>query len=70
MNRVEHSDPLRSLRKSAEFLGCAPDTLRRYAKTQGLLKYFQIGARGHLRFRQSDLDRFLAQHSRKVAANG
>jgi excisionase family DNA binding protein len=68
MNHTENSDPLRSLRHAAEYLGVSPDSLRRY-KQEGRIQFHQIGTRGHLKFRQSALEKFLSQ-TRKVAANG
>jgi|HubBroStandDraft_1064217.scaffolds.fasta_scaffold07015_6 excisionase family DNA binding protein len=67
MNRLDNFDPLWSLKRAAEFLSCDTTTLRRYAKREGKIRFFQVGERGHLKFRQSELEKFLAQHSRMVA---
>jgi predicted site-specific integrase-resolvase len=69
MPRPDTIDPLWSLRRSAEFLDCSIDTLRRYAKTQGRIRFFQIGKCGRLKFRQSELEKFLAQNSRRTNAS-
>jgi predicted site-specific integrase-resolvase len=66
MNRFDNPDPLRSLKQGAQFLGIATDTLRRYAKVSGKIRFFQVGRLGHLKFRQSELERFLLQHSKSV----
>lgn len=67
MNRLDNFDPLWSLKRAAEFLSCDTCTLRRYAKVEGRIKFFQIGSHGHLKFRQSELEKFLDQNSRRVA---
>jgi predicted site-specific integrase-resolvase len=69
MNRQGNIDPLWSLKRSAEFLSCDTSTLRRYAKQQGKIRFFQVGPHGHLKFRQSELENFLAQNSRRANAS-
>jgi hypothetical protein len=67
MNYLDNHDPLWSLKRSAEFLSCDTGTLRRYAKQEGRIKFFQIGSHGHLKFRRSELENFLTANSRRVA---
>ncbi len=68
MNRLDNFDPLWPLKRAAEFLCCDQSTLRRYAKVEGRIKFFQIGSHGHLKFRRSELENFLTANSRR--ANG
>ena len=44
--------------QAAQFLGLHPNTVRRWSQI-GILKCSQIGTRGHRRFLQKDLERFL-----------
>jgi len=67
MNKLEHSDPLWTLKRAAEFLACDTTTLRRYAKIEGRIRFFQVGKFGRLKFRASELERFLDANSRSVA---
>jgi excisionase family DNA binding protein len=67
MSRLEQSDPLWTLKRAAEFLACDTTTLRRWAKIEGRIRFFQVGKFGRLKFRTSELENFLAQNSRRVA---
>jgi DNA-binding transcriptional MerR regulator len=56
---------LLSTRAAADRLGYSPRTLRLYAQ-MGLLEPIRMTERGHLRFRERDIER-LAGDGRKVA---
>lgn len=59
--------PLLRLRAAAAYLAVHPGTLRRWV-CQGRVSCERLGARGDLRFRQTDLDEFL--RSRRPRPNG
>jgi excisionase family DNA binding protein len=69
MNQLEQSDPLWPLKRAAEFLSCQTSTLRRYAKREGRIRFFQVGSHGHLKFRRSELEKFLERNSRRANAS-
>jgi excisionase family DNA binding protein len=69
MNHLDNCDPLWPLKRAAEFLACDTTTLRRYAKVEGRIRFFQVGKHGHLKFRRSELENFLAQNSRRANAS-
>jgi predicted site-specific integrase-resolvase len=69
MSNLDNCDPLWPLKRAAEFLACDTNTLRRYAKSDGLIRFFQVGKHGHLKFRRSELEKFLAQNSRRTNAS-
>jgi excisionase family DNA binding protein len=52
-------EPMLSLREVATLLHVHVNTVRRWSE-QGILKSYQINRRGDRRFRQEDIDLFLA----------
>lgn len=58
------SDPLLSLTRAADFLGVNKGSLRRWAKRERRLDFWQVGTHGHLKFRQSELEKFAASQIR------
>jgi excisionase family DNA binding protein len=59
MREIDISSGLFGVSEAAEMLGVHTNTVRRWS-SRGLLKSYRIGPRGDRRFRQEDLDAFVA----------
>ena len=60
MNSSKEGDNLLTLKQVAELLNVHPNTIRKWIK-DGRINSYRISSRGDRRFRQNEIDRFLAE---------
>jgi excisionase family DNA binding protein len=57
---VSFPEPVISVREIARWLNIAKNTVRNFAK-RGDIPFYRLTPTGHMKFRQSDIDRFLRE---------
>ena len=62
-NRGNNVDPMLTTSEVAHLLNVHINTVRRWSN-QSILKVYRIGSRGDRRFRQEDINRFLANEDK------
>ena len=62
-NRGNNVDPMLTTNEVAHLLNVHINTVRRWSN-QSILKAYRIGSRGDRRFRQEDINRFLANEDK------
>ncbi len=64
MNQPNISSPMLTASEVARLLSLHVNTVRRWTDN-GLINAYRIGSRGDRRYRQEDINSFLARHSSK-----